>query len=150
MHLSILIHLVPPSHMEAHHTTHSDTDFLNAVFTGNTAMVHELLCHPTINMTNPHHALVNACNRNYPDMVRLFLADRRFDPTMGNLYALKSACQFGHREIIRLLLEDPRVRSHPAFSLFLYSIHSSQRFHKYGESESYRQEFIRFVDELCV
>ena len=135
--------------MEAHHTKQSYKEFLNAVFTGNTVLVHELLCNPNINISNPHHALVNACNRNYPDMVRLFLSDQRFDPTQGNLYALKSACQFGHKEIIQLLLLDPRVRSHSAFSLFLHSIHSSPRFHKYGETESYRQEFIIFVDELC-
>jgi hypothetical protein len=136
--------------MVVHHTTPSESDFLEAVFTGNTVLVYELLCHPDVNITNPHHALVNACNRNYPDMVNMFLVDRRFDPTTGNLYALKSACQFGHREIIRLLLTDPRVRSHSAFSLFLYSIRSSPRYHAYGETESYRQEFIRFVEEVCV
>ena len=61
------------------------------------------------------------------ELVKILLADKRFDPSMGDNFAIIDASRFGHPDLARLLLADKRVDPSAAENFAI--IHASWRGH---------------------
>lgn len=49
-----------------------------------------------------------ACEKNYVEIVRLFLEDKRIDPAALRNYPIRISAEKGYLDLVKLLMKDPR------------------------------------------
>lgn len=80
---------------------------------GHSAIVSQMLK----SSKNPNRAFHIACAKGHLDIVRIFLDDKRVDPSTNKYNILKVAYEANRIEVVKLLLEDERVDLKDCYSL---------------------------------
>jgi len=97
--------------MRPRETTSANPEFFRAVKESNVGELQRLLQLPGIDLSSDSNDIMNRAvgeNANV-EIVRLLLADPRFDPAANDQTPIQTACHHGNIEIVQLLLTDPRV-----------------------------------------
>ncbi len=89
----------------------TNKDFIQYCRSGNIKKVKELFYNPLIDISfDDGFAFQNAVYHGHVEIVKMFLADERFDPTLDNNFAICWAAESSKSvDTIKLLLEDGRV-----------------------------------------
>lgn len=80
-----------------------------ACVNGPIELVKLLLVNPKVKVDSDPHLIELASKNGQLDIVKLLLEDTRFNPGIGQNYAMRLASTAGHIDIVKVLLADPRV-----------------------------------------